>query len=158
MEYQVLDERTTQESSLCLDSEGVNNLKTGRGWALFIAILRLVGLAILIVFSIVIIIGAIFSGSSSGWIMGLYGLICLIFSGVLLIPLIYMIKFTNHAARACNQKDSVSLNSAIKNLRSYFKTTGIIVIVFVVLYLIFIILLLAFSSSLLGGLGGFKNF
>jgi hypothetical protein len=144
MEYQVLDEKTTKESSLCLDSEGIADLKNGRGWALFLVILGFVGIGFLVIAAIAMFVAG--SAIGGGAMTGILGLAYIVIAGIYIIPLIFLLRFTSSVATACNQSDSSALKMAIRNLRLHFKSLGIIIIAMVIIYIIVIIGIVAYGA------------
>lgn len=147
MEYDILDDRTVNAGNLSLSNEGVKDLKTGRGWAMFMAIMGIIMMAFIFIAAIIMFVMGSAMKSHMGVSGALFGLIYIVLGGVNLIPIIFLFKFAQKAGIACNQNDSSAFNLAIKNLGSMFKSTGIITISIIGLYIIGIIVALIFGMS-----------
>lgn len=138
MEYQVLDEKTTKDSTLRLENEGINYLKQGRKWALFLAILALVGLVLVFLGTLAMIIFGKYFGQSGPQVL-ISAIVILVFILVYCIPIVYLLKFTQETALASRQNDNAAFNRAIKYLHLHFKSAGIICISIILLYILIII-------------------
>lgn len=141
MEYNVLDEKTVQSEDLVLNQDGKDDLQSGRKWALFILILGYISCGFLVLAALVMFVMGSTMNSTLGFNGGLIGLLYLVIGGIYVIPLIYLTKFIQKSALACNQNDSNALGLAIKNLKMTFKSIGIMTIVLIGLYIVFAIVL-----------------
>jgi hypothetical protein len=141
MENKTLDESTVSNSYLNLDDEGQKFLKEGRGWAMFLAILGFIGMGFMLIGAIFMFAMGGMLGSELGFPGGLLGLLYLVIAGIYIIPLIFMFKFAQKAGNACETNDNNVFKEAIKNLRSFFKSSGIMIICFFAIYIIAIIVI-----------------
>jgi hypothetical protein len=147
MENKTLDESTVDNSNLNLDKEGQKYLKESRGWAMFLAILGFIGMGFMVIGAIVMFAMGGMLGSQLGFPSGLIGVLYLVIAGIYVIPLIFMFQFAQKAGNACDTNDSNVFREAIKNLRSFFKSTGIMIISFFVIYIIIIIVVISMGIT-----------
>lgn len=124
-------------------------------WATFLSIIGFLGSVLMIIFSFFMFamgssmastmsnspIAGMFSG-------GLFGGFYLLFAIINFFPAYYMFKFASKAKEALRSSSTGTLTESFENLKSYFKFTGIAVIVFISLYIIlFFGIIVAAASS-----------
>jgi hypothetical protein len=125
----------------------IGYLSETRRWTMFLAIVGFIFIGLGI-------IGAIFMSSlltafmpSSGIIGTVVILvICLIY----LFPLVYLLRFSSLSKVAIASNDKMVLQEAMKNLKSFFKFMGILMIVMLSIYLIAIIVA-AIGAAVMAG-------
>jgi hypothetical protein len=147
MEYDILDDKTVNAGNLSLSSDGVKDLKTGRGWAMFVAIVGIIGTGFMVIAAFIMFAMGSAMNSQMGFPGAILGVVYLVLAGINLIPIIFCMKFASKAGIACDQNDNTAFNLAIRNLRTMFKSTGIIVIAVLSLYIVGIIVAFIFGMS-----------
>lgn len=100
-------------------------------WAMFFAVLffalfGLVSLAMLM---------AIFSGSTSGFIGGVF--IVALYAAILFFPGLYYYRFSTQLRRSLHAGDNVQLDEAFLNLRRFYVYCGILTIILIALFVVF---------------------
>lgn len=115
-------------------------LRTAAGWAMFLAIIGFIFLALGLLGSL----GMIASGSMldatpgmpfSGTALGLVMLLSVI---ITFLPVLYLFKFSSSTRQAINNNSTDEITKAFGNLRSYFVWCGVLTILFIVAYIAFI--------------------
>ena len=118
-----------------LSSADAANLRNAGKWARFIAIVAMVGIGI---FLFTLIVG----GSSMAASMGLgdgagIGLVVLLIYGALMVFSLYLMylqyQFGNHAMQAVDRSDGSALSQSLAALGRYYKITGVIMAIYLVL-------------------------
>ncbi len=134
--------------ALAFSDNAIKYLKTGAGWAKFIAIVGFV-------FTGLIVLGGLISGvffAFMGNQMGMsgfpfppfiFGFIYLIIAIIYFFPTFYLFKFATKAQDAIRMLDSNNIEASLLNLKSFFKFSGIMIIVVFALYFIGIIVMIA---------------
>lgn len=138
-----MDHETTLDSNmgsgLELTSEGKNYLQETSKWAKFIAIvyfvfIGLLALMMLFAGSFMTMMGAEMPGAN-GAAMGMAMFFYFLFIGAFIFfPALYLYKFSNHTKRALASESTAEFTEGLKNMKSYWKFMGIIMLVFIVLY------------------------
>jgi hypothetical protein len=126
-----------------IDQETLRNLNTTRKWTMFLAIIGFIFLGIIIV--IVGIAGTFLSAFNLGeagsgipeslMFMVIFGLAVVYF-----LPLLFLFRFSKHTTQAVQTLDNLELKKAFKNLKSYFRYLGVLIIIVLTLYLLAIVL------------------
>ena len=118
-------------------------LETSR-WGKFLAIIGYVGIAFLVVFAIVMIIGFSAMGSVSdtdipmGWFGGIYLIIALIY----FFPVNYLFRFSDKINYGLKANDRQAITAGFINLKSLIKFMGILTIVILSLYALILVIAL----------------
>ena len=118
-------------------------------WATFLGIAGfiLIGLLVILSFSI----GSILSSLPEGYLGGLpprfFSFFYLVVAGIYFIPVYYLFQFGVKTKKAFEDNDIGMLTFGLKKLRSHYKFIGILFIIAVILYF-FLILLGAFGLLL----------
>ncbi|HEX2394084.1 MAG TPA: hypothetical protein VHI78_01995 [Bacteroidales bacterium] len=99
-------------------------------WANFIGITG-------IVFASLVIISGLIGGNFSRVI-----LLAIIPGLILIFPYIFLIRFSSRIKQAAANKDNARLIEAFKNLRLYFKSLGILIIIYLIILVIALIVVL----------------
>lgn len=132
--------------SLTIDPTTKEHLSAVARWAKFLAIVGMVFLVLMIVFSLLfstffasnMINSDVESGPSE--LFSSFGVGLVIFYIIVAIiaffPLLYLLRFANRTKRALNTNDQEALNNAFFNLKAYFRYLGIITIIVLALYAI----------------------
>jgi hypothetical protein len=115
-------------------------------WATFLSIIGFLGSALMILVAIIMFAMGSVIGSGMGnnpmagmFSGGLLGGFYLVFALINFFPAYYMYKFASKAKAALNNNDTATLTESFENLKSYFKFTGIAVIIVIALYALVII-------------------
>ncbi|MDY0344152.1 MAG: hypothetical protein RBR28_11310 [Lentimicrobium sp.] len=127
-----------KSESLTLDELAIRALTETRKWTTFLAVLGTISTAIMLIAGLImglllprLNLEEVSSAPFSGWIGWAY----LILALITIIPLVYIFRFNGLIKRALQSKDSQMLGFAFSNLNLFFRTIGIITIVFIVLYI-----------------------
>ncbi len=162
MEDNVLDQGLSSDSLLSkLSNQDLAYLKTAATWTKFLAILGF------IISTLIVLAGlgvALFLGSLAGAyaaapqmpvIFGpAIGIFYIAVGVIYFILSSYLNRFSNRITKVWQTNSSVDLSEAFKNLRNYFRFTGLLIIGFIILYIVIIILIGAGAAS--GMLGRFN--
>ncbi len=160
-------ENSLENKKVEIGQEALGYLDTTRKWTMFFAILGFVGLGFLLIVGL--LAGSLVRGFTSGMsgmeggegmetvkaaggfasVMMFVGM--LILSVIYFFPLFYLLKFSTHAKKAVAGCDSNEMTLAFKNIKSYWKYIGILVIILLAVYLI-IFLIFGASLAFLTGL------
>jgi hypothetical protein len=163
-------ENSLENKKVEIGQEALGYLDTTRKWTMFFAILGFIGLGLMLVFSLVAgTFLSAFTSSMSGMsgmdsVEGMEGVkaasgiagimffvVMLVFAVIYFFPLLYLLKYSQHSKRAVANCDSNEMTLAFKNLKSYWKYMGILVIILLSVYLI-IFLIAGASMAFLSGL------
>jgi hypothetical protein len=159
-------ENTSENRKIEIGHESLNYLDTTRKWTMFFSILGFIGLGIMLIFGLLAgtfikLITSLVSGASTisgtegvegltapaAVVGGAIGIIIfvfvLIFAVIYFFPLLYLFRFSKHTKNAVANMDANEMLLGFKNLKSYWKYMGILVIVVLAIYfLAFLIVLL----------------
>ena len=160
-------ENSLENKKVEIGQEALGYFDTTRKWTMFFAILGFVFLGLMLVFGLVA--GTLIRKFTSGMSgmegmegmgsMGAAGgmasimmiIVMLIFAVIYFFPLFYLLKFSQHAKRAVASCDANEMTLAFKNIKSYWKYMGILVIILLAVYLI-IFLIFGASMAFLSGM------
>lgn len=144
--------------SLSIDPVTKNHLGDAARWAKFLAITGMVVLFLGLIFSL---LGATFLSDAFNMSFTMNGepteevtgamrmtmvVTAIIFTAIVFFPLLFLLQFANNTKRALAANNQGDLNTAIQNLKKYFRYIGIIVLIVVLLYA-FIILLAILGTA-----------
>ena len=122
---------------MALDPLAIRALTEMRKWTTFLAILGTISTVFMLVAGVImgiflprLNVEEVAFSPYSGWIGWIYLIIALIN----IIPLVYIFRFNGMLKNALLSKDSQMLGFAFSNLNLFFRTIGIITIVFILLY------------------------
>jgi hypothetical protein len=163
-------ENSLENKRVELGQEALGYLDTTRKWTMFFAILGFVFMGLMLVGSLALgsLIGGLTSGLSNmegmegvegmetakavGGFAGVAMFIfVLIFAAIYFFPLLYLFRFSRLTKKAVAEQDAAALTLGLKNLKSYWKYIGILVIILLAVYLIFFLIFGA-SMAFLSGL------
>jgi hypothetical protein len=160
-------ENSFENKKVEIGQEALGYFDTTRKWTMFFAILGFVFLGLMLVLGLVA--GSLISRFTSGMssMEGMEGMssvgaaggmasimmfiMFLIIAVIYFFPLLYLLKFSQHAKKALATCDSNEMTLAFKSIKSYWKYMGILVIILIVVYLI-IFLIAGASFAFLSGL------
>ncbi|MGD0582886.1 MAG: hypothetical protein ABR974_08075 [Bacteroidales bacterium] len=160
-------ENSLENKKVEIGQEALGYLDTTRKWTMFFAILGFIFLGILLIGGMVagLFVRGLTSGMSGmeggegmgsvraagGFASILMFVVILIMAAIYFFPLFYLLKFSTHAKKAVATCDSNEMTLAFKNIKSYWKYIGILVIILLAVYLI-IFLIFGASMAFLTGL------
>lgn len=159
-------ENNLENKKIEINQESLGYLDTTRKWTMFMAILGFVFLGLMLIMGL--LAGSFMSAFSSkmsgmegmegaravgGFASVLVFIILLIFAVIYFFPLLYLFRFSRHTANAVANVDANEMRLGFKNLKSYWKYIGILVIVVICLYLL-IFIIAGSSIAMLSGLRG----
>lgn len=142
MEYDILDSRTVSSGSLSLTHDGVKDLKSTKGWVLFLAIVGIVMTGLMVLLAIFTIFMGAMMEEQTGVPVWVLSLVYILSAGISIIPIVFMLKFSKFAKQAYDQNDNKAFNNAVKGLKSLFKSVGIITICSISVYVIAIFVII----------------
>jgi hypothetical protein len=160
-------ENSFENKKVEIGQEALGYFDTTRKWTMFFAILGFVLLGLVLIIGLVA--GSLIRGLTSGMsgMEGMEGMgsvraaggfasimmfiVMLIMAVIYFFPLLYLLKFSQHAKKAVATCDSNEMTLAFRNIKSYWKYMGILVIILLVVYLI-IFLIFGASMAFLSGL------
>jgi len=140
---------------LQLDPPGVDYLRESAKWAKFIAIIGFIFCGLMVIASL--FMGSILASSMSD-VMGGAGVVgggvftvmYMLFAALWFVPCLYLFRFSSKMQVALRNNEQETLLNALKNLKSYFKFIGILLIIVLSLYAIAIIFMI--GAFAMGGL------
>jgi hypothetical protein len=125
-------------SKIEIGKETLKNLNTARKWSMFISIIGF------IFFGLIVLMGllagtfmSVFSTANEGLIFPswIYFLIFIVFVIIYLFPVLFLFRFSKYSGEAVVHHDNIKLSRAIRNLKAYFVSTGILIIIIMIFYL-----------------------
>jgi hypothetical protein len=129
-------------------------LKTAATWSKFMAVLKFIAIGFLILTALVLLAGGSAMESYAGKPIPSFalGLCYLAFATVSFFPARYLYLFSQKAADAIVANDTFEMEAAFKKLKSYWKFTGIMTIVILILCItvVPVIVIVAATSGVLG--------
>ncbi|HRE52801.1 MAG TPA: DUF5362 family protein [Flavitalea sp.] len=152
-----MEQQNSNVFDLHYDQESAGYFEQSAKWARFIAIVGFVFCGLFAVASF--FMGSIFSSmpEMSGVGMGMLGggavtAFYLIFALIGFFPCLYLYRFATQLQEAIKANDMAKMNYALKNLKSYFKFIGILLIVTLAFYAVAIIGGLIFAATMASSL------
>jgi hypothetical protein len=139
------------ESQLNMDAKGF--LSTAAGWAMFLSIIGFLMCALSLLGSLGMIVGAAAMGDSNPAfaMMPGMGIVFLISTIVLFIPVLFLFKFSVTMKRAIESSDIEKLTLGFRNLKNYFVWAGILTIIWILSYVYLMVSVLS-NAAELGGM------
>ncbi len=150
MEYEIIDEKLPDTQVASITKESLEYLKESAKWARFLAIMGFIGLGFMLFMVIMFFsIGDLLSEfiPYGGFPLSFIGIIYLVLVVVGFFPVNYQFLFARKTLKAIEQNDNIAMEVAFRNLKSYYKFTGIVLIISLLPSVI--ILLAAISGSAL---------
>ncbi len=140
-----------------IDGHSLEYFRESAKWAKFIAIVGFIGCGLMVFAglfagSILSTTSAMAFGPYSGLGGGVFTVIYLIFAAIWFFPCYYLYKFASQMKLALSTNEQEKLSGSLKNLKSYFRFLGILIIIMLSFYaLAFIFGIVA----MMAGLGSF---
>ena len=140
---------------LFLSENAKGYFKTTAFWSKLLAIINFIALGFLVLVGILMTaLSSTLANANAGNVLfpAFYsgiGFLYIILAVVLLFPAIYLFRFGKKAPLAINSNDSGILEESLKNMKSYWKFTGIITITCIALCVLIvpIVVIVAFASA-----------
>jgi len=143
-----MENAALSNKEIVIDFDIKKNLLETAQWSKFIAIISYIGMALMLLFGLLMLIGNHFLGSYFKTIpMYVMGLIYLIMAVVYYFPTTYLYRFSTTIKQGVLSDDEAVLSDGFKNLKKLFRFTGILIIALLSLYAL--ILLIAVPSILI---------
>jgi hypothetical protein len=147
---EILDQHY-DHSQILLTDTAIGFLKESAKWANFLAILGFIGVGFMVLAGLGM--GAFLSmdagmGDVSFISPVLIAVIYLVMGILYFFPVLYLYRFGRNTQEAIQRNDTASMTTALQNLKSMFRFSGIMAIVLIALYIVAIIA---------GGIGGFMS-
>ena len=147
-------------SELKLTSVGISYLNQARKWTYFLSIVGFVFTAIIVIAALFFSsLMAMFSGMDSSYGVseftsmgtGMVTVLYLFFALLYFFLSLYLYRFSKRVKGAINEEDSYQLEDGLKNLKSYWKLTGILTVVALGVYVLFILISILFGTAAFAG-------
>lgn len=115
-------------------------LKTMASWTTFMAVLGFISIAFLVLASIIMLVmGKKSIGSAAIPFQGFYsfmGLFYIVFAVMYIFPNLFLLRFSQKTKNALVNQDTNGLEEGVKNMKSYWKFMGIMIIVMIAMMII----------------------
>ncbi|MDG1929829.1 MAG: DUF5362 family protein [Flavobacteriaceae bacterium] len=143
-------------SELKLTSTGISYLNQARKWTHFLAILGFIGTGIIVIVALFLSsILAMFSGMDSSYGVSDIGAIgtgtvtvfYLVLAIIYFFLSLYLYRFSIRIKAAVHEQNSTLLEDGLKNLKSYWKLTGVLTAVMLSIYFLFLLITLLFGAA-----------
>lgn len=120
-----------------------HNLMITAKWGKFLAILGYVMIGLLVIIGIVMMVTNfnMFEELGVRPAMGLFGIIYWAIAAIYYFPVTYLYRFSNKIKSGLILVDQTHITNAFSNLKSFFKFTGIMMIVMLGIYVLVILIL-----------------
>ncbi len=130
-------ETNLTKNDLNLNSAIQTNLETTRKWAMFIAIVGFVFMALIVIFGFSL--GSIMNSVTGedplpGFSSFFLGFIYLIFGLIYFFPLLYLFRFAKFTKKGVQEMDQRSFELAFDNLKSHYTYIGVLLAIIMGLY------------------------
>ena len=113
-------------------------------WATFLSIIGFIATGLMVIFALVMfaIGGAMASTMANNPMAGMFsggmlGGFYLLFAIINFFPALYMFRFASKAKAALSENSTATLTESFENLKSYYKFTGLAVIIMISIYILF---------------------
>ena len=133
---------------------GKKYLKTTSSWTNFMAIFNFIAIAFMILCGIMVLLtGKFLDGASYGSTLpfngffSFIGLLYIVLAGIMIFPALYLLRFSQQTIKALANQDTLSMEDAFKNMKAYWKFTGIFTITMIALCIIMIPVMIAISAA-----------
>lgn len=133
-----------------------SDLKTAGGWAMFLAVLGFVGVAILLLTGIGMSAFSVVGSGDNEFSDALpfstlyLGVMYLVLGAIYVVPVLYLFRFAQKAREAGRTFAISTVEDGVRFLRKHYQITGIMVILLMVLYIVGIFAFIAFGMSMSG--------
>jgi NADH:ubiquinone oxidoreductase subunit 5 (subunit L)/multisubunit Na+/H+ antiporter MnhA subunit len=142
-------------AALQLTENSKEYLRTTAKWTKFMAVISFIGIGFLALSGLILTLTGFFIpyDTLNGMMLfplGITGVIYFILSLVIIIPTLYLYRFSQKTIESLESNNSETLESAIENMKSYWKFNGILTIVSIALCVLVvpIVLIIAVASAI----------
>jgi len=128
---EIFDNLEQKTGTLEVTEDSKKYLKTAATWSKFIAIVQFVAMGFLIFAALIMFIAGSFMESYANmpFSLSIIGWCYLVIGIVVFFPTRYLYLFAKKAAKAVATHDTLEMEDAFKNMKSYWKFTGIMMVV-----------------------------
>ena len=132
----------------------VQALKETKPWVRFLSILGFVGCGLMFLAGVVVMIAGAFAGGEFGGGFGaLLGFVYFVMGGLWILPLIHLHKYANAITGAVQGAGAPAIEGALQRQRSFWRTVGIMTLVFIGLY--FVTIFIVVIAGMIGSMSKF---
>jgi hypothetical protein len=147
-------EQSSNLFELQIDQPSINYLSETARWGRFLSIIGFIGCGLMVITGLFfgnlitsMMSGLGDSGMTSAWSV-FFSSFIVITSLIMFFPSLYLFNFSSKMRKAINNNDQPTLTESLKNLKSFFKFWGILLIVYLSFYA------LALIAAIIGALVG----
>ncbi|HQO49168.1 MAG TPA: DUF5362 family protein [Bacteroidales bacterium] len=142
-----LEQQIEEQNEMTFNQQMKSYLLTTAKWGKFLAIVGFIIIALIAVASVGLIIGFEFlrEFGAAAVPLSLLGVVYLFVAAIYFIPTYYLFQFSEQIRLGLQNGDAEVTQSAFKNLKSLFKFTGILTLIFVIFYALLMIVFLPLS-------------
>ena len=131
-----------EETTLVITEAGKKDLLTTAKWSKFYAVLSFIGVAICVLMGILLLVSGQFMAQIhpdlSAAMLAPLGLVYIILGGILVMPALYLLQFSQKAEQAIAESNTEMMEQALNRMKSYWKFMGIFTIVMLVVSLLMV--------------------
>jgi len=122
-----------QAGGVTVSGSMIDSLRTTKPWAKFLAILGFVGVGFMILFGIAFIIFANMFSQQQNSPPPFMGFFYILFSVLYFVPAFYLYKYSSSIGDFLKSNGAIDLESALSHQKSFWKFTGIVALIGMVL-------------------------
>lgn len=136
-------DNNTAPRKIEIGEDTIKDIDTTRKWTMFLAVLGFIGIGLIIIFGIFAgIFLTIFSTSEAlaglpEWSVFIF---VILIGTMFVFPGLFLFRYSKYSAEAVKKLDGTCLQKAVRNLKAYFVSTGILIIMILTVYLAAIII------------------
>jgi len=136
-----------------LNEEAIRSLTETRKWTTFFGVLGIIAISFMMLSAAIMtfVLPMMNEGNDLGFPPVFIGLLYLILGGLLVLPVLYLMRFGAMTRKALLMSDEQLMGNALRNLSLYFRVVGIFSIVMISLYILMIIAMLVFGMGMFAG-------
>ena len=131
-----------EETTLVITEAGKKDVLTTAKWSKFYAVLSFIGVAICVLMGILLLVSGHFMAKIqpdlSAAMLAPLGLVYIIIGGVLVMPALYLLQFSQKAEQAIAESNTEMMEQALNRMKSYWKFMGIFTIVMLAVSLLLV--------------------
>lgn len=144
-----------------LSPEGVGSttlgyLKDTKPWVRLFSVLGFIGSAFLVIFALLLMVGAGFMGEEFQGAIGVgMGVAYLLFAVLYIMPSVYLWRYASSIQTLLSSRRTADLDEALKQQKSFWRFLGILTAVLLCIYAVILVGLMIFGAiGAAGALGG----
>ena len=131
-----------EETTLVITEAGKKDVLTTAKWSKFYAVLSFIGVAICVLMGILLLVSGHFMAQIqpdlSAAMFSPLGLVYIILGGILVMPALYLLQFSQKTEQAIAESNTEMMEQALNRMKSYWKFMGIFTIVMLVVSLLMV--------------------